>query len=208
MRAGELRMARLNYRQYRQRMLAAMALYTGFMLLVWPAVPTMASLPLKALLALTPLVPMFYVLALLARRIRDSDELEQRTHLIALGVSTGVTAALSLLGGFLCIAHLVALDGSVLIWVFPVMMICYGATRWYVGRAYGLDTGCDEGDRATGAQYFVLLGIIMAVAAAYGWRHGWDDFRVGLLTGMAGALLLGGALKGLLRKRAWRHADE
>lgn len=201
-------MARLNYGQYQRRLLVAMALYTGFMLLVWPAVPTIANLPLKVLLALAPLVPMFYVLALLARRIRDSDELEQRTHLIALGVSTGVTAALSLLGGFLCIAHLVPLDGSVLIWVFPLMMICYGTTRWYVGRAYGLDTSCDDGDRTRSALHFVWLGVIMAVAAVYGWRHHWDDFRVGLLAGVACGLLLGGVVKGVLRKRSWQHADE
>ncbi|WP_266183688.1 hypothetical protein [Dyella humicola] len=195
-------MPRLNYRRYQQRMLAAMAFYTGFMLLVWPSVRTVTGLPLKISLALAPLVPMFYVLMLLAQRIRDSDELEQRTHLIALGVSTGVTAALSLLGGFLCIAHLVPLDGSVLIWVFPLMMICYGASRWYVGRAYGLDTGCDGGERVASALRLMLLGAIVAVAAAYGWRHGWDDFRVGLLTGVGSGLLLGGMVKGVLRKRA------
>ncbi|MFC4525846.1 hypothetical protein ISN76_01200 [Dyella halodurans] len=194
-------MSRLNDQRYRQRLLAAMAFYMGVMLLAWPYVRTVSGLPLKISLALAPLVPMFYVLMLLARRIRDSDELEQRTHLIALGVSSGVTAALSLLGGFLCSAHLVPLDGAVLIWVFPLMMICYSVTRWHVGRAYGLDVYCDDDNPITGALRFALLGAFAAITAAYGWRHGWDDFRVGLLAGLAGGLLLGGVVKGVMRER-------
>ncbi|MHA6206139.1 hypothetical protein ACXU4B_17060 [Dyella soli] len=194
-------MARLSYRQYQQRTLVAMAAYTAFMLLVWPAVRSAPSLPLKVLLALAPLVPMFYVLALLARRIRDSDELEQRTHLIALSVATGITAALSLLGGFLCIAGVVPIDGSVLIWVFPLMMFSYGGTRWYVSRAYGGDAGCADEGGMTRAARALWLGLITAVAALYGWRQGWDSFRVGLLAGMAAAFLLGGVLAAVVR---WR----
>ncbi len=198
-------MARLSYRQYQQRTLLAMVLYTVFMLSVWPAVRTASSLPIKVLLSLAPLVPMFYVLVLMARRIRDSDELEQRTHLIALGVATGITAALSLLGGFLCIGGVVPLDGSVLIWVFPLMMVSYAATRSHVGRSYGLDTSCADEDRLTRAASFLLLGVIMAAAAFYIWRAGWDSFRVGLLVGMAAALLVGGAWSFIAGRRARGH---
>ena len=194
-------MPRLSYRQYQRRNLLAITLYTVFMLSVWPIVHTVSSLPLKVLLALAPLLPMFYVLALMARRIRDSDELEQRTHLIGLGVATGVTAALSLLGGFLSIAQVLPLDGSVLIWVFPLMMVCYSATRWYVARGYGHDTACAGEDRSTRAGHLLLLALITGVAAVYGWRHGWDSFRIGLLCGMAAVLALAGLLLGL---RLWR----
>jgi hypothetical protein len=186
-------MSRLSYRQYQQRGLLAISLYTAFMLLIWPLVPTVGSLPLKVLLALAPLVPMFYVLAQIARRIRDSDELEQRTHLIALGVSTGVTAALSLLGGFLCIAKVLPFDGSVLIWIFPLMVTCYGITRWYVSRVYGA-TGCAQDGGVTRGARLLLLGMITTVAAVYGWRHDWDSFRVGLLSGIAAPSLVSGML--------------
>lgn len=200
-------MARLSSKQYEQRTLVAMAGYTAFMLWGWPIVRTTDSVPLKVLLALAPLIPMFYVLALMARRIRESDELEQRTHLIALGVSTGVTAGLSLAGGFLSIAGLVPMDGSVLIWIFPLMMACYGITRWQVGRRYGLGIGCDELDRPGRLFRCLLLGVVAAVFAAYGWRHHWDDFKVGLLCGLALSLLLATILMAV-RRRAAPFPDE
>jgi len=201
-------MSRLSYRQYQRRTLLAITLYTAFMLVVWPSVHTIGSLPLKILLALAPLLPMFYVLAQLARLIRDSDELEQRTHLIGLGVATGVTAALSLLGGFLSIAQVLPLDGSVLIWVFPLMMACYGVTRWYVARTYGHDTACAEEGGFAPAGRLLLLALITGVAAVYGWRHDWDSFRIGLLCGMAGASALLGLLLGFVRWRSREQSGE
>lgn len=194
-------MARLSSKQYERRTLVAMAAYTVFMLWGWPVIRTIGSVPLKLLLALAPLAPMFYVLALMAQRIRDSDELEQRTHLVALGVATGVTAALSLAGGFLSIAGLVVLDGSVLIWVFPLMMATYGMARWQVGRRYGGGVGCDD-DRPGRAVRFLWLGGVIALVAGYGWLRHWDDFKVGMLCGLGVSLLLAAALMALRRRMA------
>ena len=100
-------MSRFSSNRYNRRVMVAMALYTAFMLLVWPLIQTVHSVPLKVLLAIAPLIPMVYVIALMGQRIRDSDELQQRTHLIGLGMATGVIAVLSLLGGFLAIAKLI-----------------------------------------------------------------------------------------------------
>src|SRR5215469_8596215 len=133
---GEGFMPRFSQKQYEWRVLAAMALYCAFLLYVWPMVRTTGSYPLKVLIAIAPSLPVIYVLAQLARRIRASDELEQRTHLVALGVATGVVGVLSLMGGFLSSAGVVKIDGSILLWVFPVMMFSYGATRWWVLRGY------------------------------------------------------------------------
>jgi len=89
---------------YRQRLMLAMAIYIGVMLLAWPLVRTTDSLSLKVVLALAPVLPMLYVVWLMVRRVWHSDELEQRTHLIALGASTVVVGVLSLVGGFLAAA--------------------------------------------------------------------------------------------------------
>ena len=64
---------------------------------------------LKLLLALVPLVPVMWVIWLMARRVVNSDELEQRLHLIALSAATGLVAVTSLVGGFLCAAGVIAL---------------------------------------------------------------------------------------------------
>jgi hypothetical protein len=136
-------MPRLNQKRYEQRLMLAMSIYVVVLLLVLPVVRTVASIPLKGALAVAPVLPMLYVIWLMAQRIRDSDELEQRMHLIALGVATAVVAACSLVGGFLATAQVLPIDGSILIWVFPLMMFCYGATRWWIARRYGSDMSCD-----------------------------------------------------------------
>lgn len=88
-------MPRITSRRYQRRVMVAMAAYIACMLLAWPLAHTAASLSMKILLALMPVVPMLYVIGAMAQRIRDSDELEQRTHLVALGLATAVVGALS-----------------------------------------------------------------------------------------------------------------
>jgi hypothetical protein len=199
-------MSRFTKKQYQWRVLVAMAIYTGFMLIAWPLVRTTTSFSLKVLLALAPVVPVVYVIAQLVRRIRASDELEQRTHLIALSVATGVVSALSLAGGFLSTAGVLTLDGSILIWVFPVMAICYGLAHWWVLRGYGGDMTCDE--EATVPLYvrFLSAGAVVLVIA---WlcRAALDDTRLGFLCGMgAGFIALGLAL-GVARWRKRRDRN-
>lgn len=98
--------------------------------------------PLKCLLTLLPTLPVIGVIWLIGQRVARSDELEQRVHLIALSAATGVVSVLSLIGGFLSAAHVVALDGDVLIWVFPSLCLTYGAAQVLLRRRYGAD-GCE-----------------------------------------------------------------
>lgn len=130
-------MTRITIRQYRVQLFAWMAVYVALMLLEWPYVRHFDSVPLKVVLALLPALPMIAVLWLIARRVMSADELEQRLYLLALSVATGIVCALSLIGGFLAASHVIALDGDVLIWVFPVLSLCYGATHRWVSRRYG-----------------------------------------------------------------------
>lgn len=193
-------MSRLSQKQYEWRVLAAMSLYMLCMLLEWPLVRAATSLPFKCLLALVPVVPMVYVIAQLARRIRASDELEQQTHLIALGIATAVVGALSLMGGFLSIAKVLALDGSILIWVFPSLMFCYGAARWWVMRRYGGNMFC-EGDSAL-AKYvrFIIAGGVLLLV---GWlsRPALDALRLGFLCGTGASLIALGVVLAIAQRR-------
>lgn len=198
-------MSRFPYRQYQRHLMLAMTVYVGCMLLVWPMARTVNALPLKLLLALAPVVPMLYVIGLMARRIRDSDELEQRTHLVALGVATVVVGVLSLVGGFLASAQVVQLDGSILIWVFPLMMFCYGATRWWVARRYGATLSCNDESGVPTYLRFLLVSIVLAVIAVGCWRS-LDDGGRGLLCGMSGGLAVLAMMLGISRRRARRQS--
>lgn len=81
--------------QYRRWMLAPMLVYVACMLLAWPQARSATALPMKITLALAPVVPVAAVIWLMAKRVVHNDELEQRVHMIGLGVATGVVAVLS-----------------------------------------------------------------------------------------------------------------
>lgn len=130
-------MPRLTTAQYRRRVYGLMLGYVVCMLLVWPQARGAAGLPLKTLLALLPALPVVAVIGLTARRVMHSDELEQRVHMVALGIASGVVAVLSLIGGFLCAAGVLRLGGDVLIWVFPLLLVSYSLSRGEVARRYG-----------------------------------------------------------------------
>jgi len=198
-------MARFTEKQYRNQLSLAMVAYMAAMLLIWPLSRTAASVPLKVVLAVVPVLPMLFVIGLMARRIGASDEFEQRVHLLALGAATALLGALSLVGGFLDAAGVLALRGSILIWVFPVTMLGYGAARWWLlVRHYGGSAGC-EGS-SPGWQLF-LLGVLVLMVLGVAWWHGrLDAFQTGLLFGLApGVLLLLGVL---LWRRLRRAADK
>jgi hypothetical protein len=196
-------MPRQKQTRYQNKLMLAMSVYVGVMLFVWPLVRTVGDVPLKTLIALAPLLPMLYVITLMARRIRDSDELEQRNHLIGLGVATGVVGALSLAGGFLASAQVVNLDGSVLIWVFPLMMACYGTTRWLVARQYSDGAGCDADAAATPHWRVAIPSTLCLLIALVAYLEH-DAFHAGILAGTAACFAIVAVASGVNR---WRRRN-
>jgi hypothetical protein len=130
-------MSHYTQKQYRSQVLAAMTVYVVLMLAEWPHARSIPGLPWKIALALAPVIPVVMVIWLMAKRVMHSDELEQRLHLLALSMATGVVCALSLVVGFLCAAGVLVLDGDVLIWIAPVLFVIYGAMRWWLALRYG-----------------------------------------------------------------------
>ena len=185
-------MTRLSPKQYGRRTTVAMTVYVALMLVVWPQARSVADLPLKALLALVPALPMLYVIGLMARRVLHGDELEQRMHLIGLGAATGVSAVFSLICGFLAAARLFSLDTAaiILFWVFPLQMLTYGAVRIWAARRYGSDADCSGEAASSRASRFAIAGLLLGATGFWGWSRGLDDLRVGLLSGMSAGLLV------------------
>lgn len=201
-------MNRLDNATYQRNVLLAMAVYVVVLLAIWPLARTTAAMPLKVVYALAPLPPLIYAIWLMARRIRDSDELEQRTHLIGLGVASIVVSIFSLIGGLLATARVLSLDAcaALLFWVFPILMLSYGAARWWVARQYGSDGQCDDGSD-TFPLYLRLFSAAALLALVTVWayfKHA-DSFRLGMLTGMTTGLALIGAFAGL---RRWMRRRE
>ncbi len=202
-------MTRLSNKQYQWQTMLLMTAYIMLLLLVWPLARTTDSLLLKLLFALTPVVPMLYMFVLMARRIRDSDELEQRMHLIALGVSCVVVGVLSLAGGFLAAANVFSIDGSILIWVFPVMLASYGIARAVILRRYGGDMfGCDDPGLPMHLRA-LLVGALMAGIAVFAYFKQ-SDQAWGLFAGMALVFVIFGVARWINHSRKQRagRADQ
>jgi hypothetical protein len=134
-------MPRYTEKQYRKQVLLLMAVYVAIMFLVWPHIRSASSLYWKVVVSLAAASPVIVVIWLMAKRVMHSDELQQRLHLMALSVATGMVCSLTLVGGFLCAAGVLALDGDILIWVAPALSMIYGVTHIWLGRRYD-STGC------------------------------------------------------------------
>jgi hypothetical protein len=197
-------MRRLTERQYQRHVSVTMLVYVAAMVLVWPLARTTPGLGLKIALAAVPALPMLYVIALMARKVAQSDEFEQRVHLVALGVASAVLAALSLLGGLLAAAGAVPLDGSILIWIFPLMMVTYSLTRWWViTRRYGGSTECEQASAWSLPMRLLLVAALMGLVLLVAWWRGrLDDLSTGLLAGLGSASLLLAAIESV---RRWRR---
>lgn len=200
-------MPRVTERRYQRRVVLAMVLYVAVLLLAWPLVHGTASALLKFALALLPTLPVLYVIWQMAQRVWRSDELEQRTHLIALGVSTAIVGVASLVGGFLAAAGVVQLDGSILIWVFPVMLLGYQAAQWWVVRHYGNEAACTGDDADMPLRWRMLLAAgLIAVVGWFAFRRR-DAFDAGLFMGMAAAVVLVVLVQGIIHWRRRRSAS-
>jgi hypothetical protein len=185
--------------RYRRRLSLAMVAYVTAMLWVWPLARTAAGIPLKVIWAIVPVLPVLYAIGLMARRIGASDEFEQRVHLLALGAAAASTATLSLIVGFLAAAGVLVLDGSVLIWVFPLIVLSYDAARWWwLVRHYGGTLACDG--TSLRWRLGVPAGLSLTLVGAAWWQGQLNGFQASLLC----ALVLVVALLLRWRERARR----
>ncbi|WP_281851563.1 hypothetical protein [Dyella sp. GSA-30] len=189
------------YRRYYREFVPAMLAYVVIMLFGWPYLHHVDQPLLKAVLALLPVVPIALVIRAMVRLVLGSDELEQRTHLVGLAVATAVVAVLSLAGGFLAAAHVVDLDGTILIWVFPILMLTYSAGRSWANRRYGVDGFCIEETRIR-EWHFLLAGGVMLLVAWLGDGH-MKDYQIGMLVGMGTTFVAVAVAFGVMR---WRRA--
>lgn len=187
-------MTRLPRRNYDIRVMIAMSIYVVLMVCVWPLARSATEVPLKVFYAMTPVVPLLYTVWMMGRRILGSDELEQRTHLIGLGVGAAVVSVFSIIVGFLTAANLFGLDTAsiFLIWIFPILMMAYGLGRAAAARHYGLGACDDDEERMPPYVRFFFAAGIFCVVAAMAYFHSGNEKITSFALGMASALVCGG----------------
>lgn len=127
-------------KRYTHRMIITMSLYCVFLFASILALRGFAAdwpVLAKALLAVTPVVPVAYFCKAYVRFLNECDELMRRIELEAVGLSSVVVGLLFLSLGFLGRANIIALDGiTVAVWVFPLLCGFYGVTKWFAAKRY------------------------------------------------------------------------
>jgi hypothetical protein len=121
-------------RRYIREFSLAMPVYFVLVLLLWGHARDMESGWLRALVAVSPALPVAWLVWAMTRLVLHSDEMMQRLHLQALAVAAGVVSVVSMALGFLVAARVQRLDGSVLLWVFPVLAWVYGGVTMWLKR--------------------------------------------------------------------------
>ena len=196
-----MRKPRSLHQRYAREFWPAMGAYVAVMLLLWPLLPRVPSEWVKIALALLPVVLVLFVVRAMVRLVLGSDELEQRIHLIGLAIAATVVSMLSLAGGFLAAANIIKLDGSILIWVWPILVVVYAAGRGWASRHYGVDVEamCQAGV----AWHWRVLLVALAFAAIIGFtRHQMSDYQFGALCALTTVLATWGLILGVAH---WRR---
>ena len=202
-------MKTLSKTQYEVRVFVAMMVYVVLLLALLPQARVAEGLAIRISFSLIPVLPLLYVVWLIGQRIRGCDELEQRTHLVGLGVASAIVGVFSLIGGFLCATGALpqSVAVSLLIWVFPLMMASYGVAQRLSARRYG-GSFCDEHEGLRKDVCFGLLAAMFAGIAIWFHLHRADEFILGQFYGMSAAFACLALLFAWRRRRHGAQGDE
>ncbi|MBS0432426.1 MAG: hypothetical protein JSS21_08510 [Proteobacteria bacterium] len=112
--------------------LPAFLAYMLLMLYVWPLAAHIATPWLKAIVAISPALPLAFVAWAMIRYVNRCDEMERRQHLEAAGISVVVVSLGSMVLGFLAAVGLIRVNGAlVLLFILPTLCVAYGlACTW------------------------------------------------------------------------------
>jgi hypothetical protein len=201
-------MQRLSKTQYDRRVMAAMSVYVALLLILLPQARHTNGQAIHLAYSLLPTLPLLYVIWLMGKRILHSDELEQRTHLIGLGVASAIVGVFGLIGGFLAITEALSpqTTATLLLWIFPLMLASYGIARLWAVRRYGSGL-CDDGEGMPMYLRCFIGAALLGAATLWAYFDHADDFGLGILCGMTGALAAAGTVFGLRRLQR-RHNGE
>lgn len=104
---------------------------------VWWIKQGIASLPLRALVAVLPVLPLMLFLHAALRYLREIDELQRRIETEAIVAASLLVSVLYFAGGLLQKAKVIEIgSATAMIWVFPMLMLFYGIAKFVFTRRY------------------------------------------------------------------------
>lgn len=104
---------------------------------VWLIKRGIESVPLRAVVALLPVVAIALFMRAALRYLREIDELQRRIETEAIGIASLMVSLVYFGGGLLEKANVVQVDaGAVMIWVFPLLCLVYGFAKILLTKRY------------------------------------------------------------------------
>ena len=95
------------------------------------------AVPLRAAVAILPLLPMLFFVRASLRYLREVDELQRRIETESIGIASLLVALLYFAGGLLEKAKVMEVDAGVaMIWVFPLLFGIYGVAKMALTKRY------------------------------------------------------------------------
>lgn len=120
-------------RRYAQRFIASMIAYVIVVLVSGWLLRNMGESPLRALVAIMPVLPIVIGLWAFMMFVRQLDELQRRIQLEAFAFSLGCTGLITFTLGLLENAGVPQVG---IIWVFPMMIVFWGIGLAIAERRY------------------------------------------------------------------------
>ena len=104
---------------------------------IWWIKRGVESVPLRALVAVLPVVPLALMMGAALRYLREIDELQRRIETESIGVASLLTSLLYFGAGLLQQAKVIDIGAGVaMIWVFPLLCLIYGIAKMILTRRY------------------------------------------------------------------------
>ena len=104
---------------------------------IWLVKRGIDSVPLRAVVAVLPVLPIALLMRAALRYLREIDELQRRIETEAIGIASLLVSLLYFAGGLLQKAKVVDIDAAVaMIWVFPLLCATYGVAKMVLARRY------------------------------------------------------------------------
>ena len=125
-------------RRYLRALWPIMVAYSVTLFLsIWLVKRGIDSVPLRAVVAVLPVLPIALLMRAALRYLREIDELQRRIETEAIGIASLLVSLLYFAGGLLQKAKVVDVDAAVaMIWVFPLLCATYGIAKMVLTRRY------------------------------------------------------------------------
>jgi len=124
---------RANMNRYMRRFAITMTGYIVFLFGSSYLLDRVESRILSILIAMLPMIPVFYGMWAFMQWVRSLDEFQQRIQFEAIAFSLGMTAMITFTVGFLENA---GIPQPGLIWVFPMIIMFWGVGQFIASRRY------------------------------------------------------------------------